>query len=73
MIPLLQVSADPDVVERAGNDLDLALEVGAPRETNLAALRDLLTRTASARYTPELLARGITEFQLTRGLLGISV
>ena len=71
MIPLVQISADAKVIERYGADLDLVIDT-----TSEDALRDVQTKvaeTASGRYAPRLYTRGVTEFQLTRGLLGLSI
>jgi altronate dehydratase len=71
MIPLLQVSADPETTKEHGEDLDVILD-GDPStwtEDLLASVLDV----ASRRYTPRLYGQGNTGFQLTRGLLGVSM
>ena len=40
-------------------------------EESIGLLR-LVLDTASRRYTPRLMAQGNVDFQLTRGLLGVS-
>ena len=71
MIPLLQASADPTTVARHGEDLDVALE-GDPGGWT-AELLDAVIEVASRRSTPRLYGQGNTAFQLTRGLLGVSM
>ncbi|MGI9333527.1 MAG: UxaA family hydrolase, partial [Gammaproteobacteria bacterium] len=73
MIPVLQVSAEPLVKACYGGDLDLALDPGAPADAVLRALADRLCECAGGSYRPHLSAAGMTGFQLTRGLLGISM
>jgi altronate dehydratase len=71
MIPLVQASADPTTVERHGEDLDVAL-TGDP-ETWAAELLEAVLEVASRRSVPRLYGQGNTGFQLTRGLLGVSM
>lgn len=73
MIALIQISTDPSTVQRYERDLDLSLDANADGAGNLMKLYDLLAATASGQYAPKLFSRGITEFQLTRGLLGLSM
>ena len=66
MVPLIQVSTDATTQSNYGTDLDLMT----------ADVNDLLTlivEVASRQYTPNLHGKGNTDFQLTRGLLGISM
>ncbi len=68
MVPLVQVANAGDVP-----DADLHVEPNA-RDTALADdLMDLLLRVASRLETPKLFGRGYTDFQMTRGLLGVSL
>jgi altronate dehydratase len=71
MIPLLQTSSDADEIEAHGEDLDVVLS-GAPNLWTDRLLEATLD-TASRRYTPKLHAGGNVGFQLTRGLLGVSM
>ena len=73
MLPLVQVTAEPDVADVYGSDLDwvLALEQGI--DAIVAELAALVADVASGRYRPTLWSRGVTEFQLTRGRLGLSM
>ena len=73
MIPMLQVSANAPVAERFSGDLDLLLEEGLPTGAASDALLALLAEAASRRYTPKLYASGMSSFQLSRGLLGLSM
>jgi altronate dehydratase len=71
MIPLLQASADPETTTEHSEDLDVILD-GDPSawtESLLASTLDV----ASRRYTPRLYGQGNVGFQLTRGLLGVSM
>ena len=71
MIPLVQTSSDPETLRAHAEDLDVLLD-GDPSEwTN--ALLETVTAVASRNYTPKLFARGNTDFQFTRGLLGVSM
>ena len=73
MIPLIQVSTLDTTSSRYAGDLDLCLDADAEQSRNLNDLHCIISDTASARYAPKLFSRGITEFQLTRGLLGLSM
>ena len=66
MVPLLQVSTDATTQTNYGADLD---SVSADVDDLLA----LIVEVASRQYTPKLHGKGNTDFQLTRGLLGISM
>jgi hypothetical protein len=73
MVPLLQVSGEDKVITRYGKDLDVLLDASSSVQEVVAALTDRLAQTASRTYTPSLYSRGLTSFQLTRGLLGVSM
>ena len=66
MVPLIQVSTDATTQAAYGADLDLAT-------ADVDDLLALIVEVASRRYTPKLHGKGNTDFQLTRGLLGISM
>ncbi|MYB93945.1 altronate dehydratase [Candidatus Poribacteria bacterium] len=66
MVPLIQVSTDATTQANYGADLDL-------ESANVDDLLALIVEVASRRYTPKLHGKGNTDFQLTRGLLGISM
>ncbi|MDQ3913242.1 MAG: UxaA family hydrolase, partial [Actinomycetota bacterium] len=71
MIPLLQASSDPRTLQNHADDLDVRLEgdAGLWAEELLRAVGAV----ASRRYTPRLFEAGNTDFQFTRGLLGVSM
>ncbi|MBT6276782.1 MAG: altronate hydrolase [Chromatiales bacterium] len=69
MVATLQVSGQKAVIDRFGDDLDLAVN----GQTSLAELASLLERTASRQYQPALKPRMSAGFQLARGPLGISM
>ena len=66
MVPLIQVSTDATTQAAYGADLDLTT-------VDVADLLALVLKVASRQYTPKLHGKGNTDFQLTRGLLGISM
>jgi altronate dehydratase len=72
MVPVLQVSAEQTVVERYANDLDLDF-AGDEVSTAVQRLTILLQQTAERSYKPRMFGRGTAGFQLTRGLLGVSL
>jgi altronate dehydratase len=71
MIPLLQVSSDAETLEKHAEDLDVLLE-RAPSEWTEQILRTVAA-VASREYVPRLFEAGNTDFQFTRGLLGVSM
>jgi altronate dehydratase len=71
MVPLLQVSGDSETTEDHGEDLDVILEGDPSRWAE--DLLECVLEVASRRYTPRLYGQGNTGFQLTRGLLGVSM
>jgi altronate dehydratase len=72
LIPLIQVTADERTGKRFGRDLDVVLS-GTDPEPMARALLDKLAEVASRQYVPKLFGAGNTDFQLTRGLLGLSL
>ncbi|MDE0457935.1 MAG: UxaA family hydrolase, partial [Chromatiales bacterium] len=73
MLPLVQVTADPAVAARYGSDLDRVLASERDPAGIVDALATLVAEVASCRCRPKLWSRGVTEFQLTRGRLGLSM
>ena len=73
MLPLIQVTADPAVAARCGSDLDRILVPERDVAGIVGELAALVADVASCRYRPTLWSRGVTEFQLTRGRLGLSM
>ncbi|HEX7927751.1 MAG TPA: UxaA family hydrolase, partial [bacterium] len=73
MIPLIQASADERTLKRFGRDLDVQLAAGSNTEQVGTQLLERVADVASRRYVPKLFGAGNTDFQLTRGLLGLSL
>ena len=73
MLPLVQVTAEPAVAAVYGSDLDRVLAPDRGIDAIVATLAALVADVASGRYRPALWSRGVTEFQLTRGRLGLSM
>lgn len=71
LIPMLQVTGAAGVAASYGADLDAVL----PVDDQVASrkLLDLLVEVGSRRLQPRLWQRGNTDFQITRGLLGVSL
>ncbi len=72
LIPTLQVATATEAAARYADDLDLVLAPDGADGWAEALLR-LVLRVAGREYTPRLNARGNTDFQFTRGLLGVSM
>ena len=74
MIPLIQATTDETTQSVYQDDLDLV-----PTDPNwtpqdfATQMLEVILEVASRRYTPKLYGRGNTDFQFTRGLLGISM
>ncbi len=66
MVPLLQITTDLLTRTRFEADLDLT-------SVDTEQVLNLIISTASRQYTPKLHGKGNTDFQLTRGLLGVSM
>jgi len=71
MIPLLQASSDPETLEKHAEDLDVVLD-GDPSGWTEQML-ETVAAVASREYVPRLFEAGNTDFQFTRGLLGVSM
>ena len=71
LVPLVQVSAEPSLQALYADDLDLAL--AGPADGWAGALLNLLVAVASRRHQPLAVAQHNTDFQFTRGLLGVSM
>ena len=72
MVPVLQVSAETHVVERYAGDIDLDF-AGMEVSDAVRQLSELVCKTAERAYKPRMFGRGTADFQLTRGLLGVSL
>ena len=71
MLPLIQASSDPETIRNYADDLDVLLD-GDPEGWTQEIL-DTVAAVASREYTPKLFAANNTDFQFTRGLLGVSM
>jgi len=71
LVPVLQVTAEEQVEVHFGGDLDLVLGADADMwaEQILALVADLFAE----RVSPRLYEQGNVDFQITRGLLGVSM
>jgi len=69
-IPVVQVAAPGSPAARTADDVDAVLTGNA--EQDLAVLWDLLQSVAGGARSPAAAAHGLVDFQLTRGLLGVS-
>ncbi len=73
-VPLMQFSTHPDTVRRQGGNLDLPSgEERLGAEALSSRLLERVCQVASRQYVPKLFGQGNTGFQLTRGLLGLSL
>jgi altronate dehydratase len=74
MIPLIQATTEETTGSIYEADLDLlpADENWTPEDFS-AQMLEVILDVASRRYTPKLYGKGNTDFQFTRGLLGISM
>jgi altronate dehydratase len=70
MLPVLQIAEEAALPTAATADVDVVFT--ADGDANLALLHRLLTSTARGAYTPVASAGGFVDFQLSRGLLGVS-
>lgn len=74
LIPLLQVSRKESRVGTVyGEDLDLLLKEPEDSHSWANQLLEIILEVASRRYAPRLASQGNTDFQLSRGLLGVSL
>lgn len=70
-VPVLQVSADAQTVQRAADDLDLTIEDA--QDGLVVALAELVVAAAEGRYEPRAARSGLVGFQVSRGMLGVSM
>jgi hypothetical protein len=71
---VLQVTADAGTARAFARDLDHLIEPAQQETEHVGAqLLKLVCDAASDAYRPRLWAAGCTDFQLTRGLLGVSL
>lgn len=75
LIPMLQVTGVATVAASYAEDLDAIMDDAEDMDGDIGArqLLDLLVEVGSRRLQPRLWQRGNTDFQITRGLLGVSL
>jgi altronate dehydratase len=73
MIPLIQLASDAEICEHFGADLDLTISTEAAVGSVEESVLSCIAETASRHYVPKLFGQGHNQFQLTRGLLGLSL
>jgi altronate dehydratase len=71
LLPVVQLSADPETQQRFGADLDGRVQ--GSRDDQARGFAQLLVDVASGARTPRVLETGNVGFQVTRGLLGTSM
>jgi altronate dehydratase len=71
LIPMLQITGSATVAAAYADDLDAVIDTDS--EASSRQLLDLLVEVASRRLRPRLWEQGNTDFQITRGLLGVSM
>lgn len=71
LVPVLQVTAAESVQQRYGQDLDLNLTGESDKWAE--QILQLLVQVLSGQYNPKLHRQGHVDFQITRGLLGLSL
>ena len=70
MLPVIQVAEAGQRGTLPADDIDAFLSGDASADAN--ALKQLVAAVAQNELTPAVTAQGFTDFQLTRGLLGVS-
>ena len=70
LVPVVQVAANPRVAALYGQDIDLAL--AGEKDDWAEHLAALLVQVAQGDHVPCAVQQRNTDFQLTRGLLGVS-
>jgi hypothetical protein len=73
MIPTLQVTTGSPVGAAAAADFDRVLAPGSPLAQLYDTLLALIADTTTEHYVPRTWAAGNHDFQVTRGLLGVSL
>ncbi len=71
LLPMLQVTGEASTQAVYGGDIDLC--IGENPAENVNEILRLTLRVASRTYTPRTTVQGNTDFQFTRGLLGVSM
>jgi hypothetical protein len=70
LLPVLQLAAADQRGKLPGDDIDLFLTGDAAADAR--AMVQLVAGTASRHLVPKVTSEGFADFQLTRGLLGVS-
>ena len=75
MIPTLQIATDAPAEPEGASDFDYVVDRRRASDPGQVSreLQELLRHTIAGDYRPRAWARGFTDFQLTRGLLGVSL
>ena len=75
MIPLLQVASNAGTVAADGSDIDAEVDCsgGIDDDARARQLLELVMEVASRNRVPRAVEQRNTDFQLTRGLLGVSL
>lgn len=74
MIPLIQATTDETTASIYADDLDtISSGDDWTPESFSSTMLDVILQVASRQYTPKLYGKGNTDFQFTRGLLGLSM
>ncbi|HVY70411.1 MAG TPA: altronate hydrolase, partial [Verrucomicrobiae bacterium] len=76
LVPVLQITTAGNPRAQGDQRVDWDLiwgEGGVSDAESLKRLWDLIAATAARRYNPRLFLRGNVDFQMTRGLLGVSL
>ena len=71
LVPTLQLTVPLESTTGPLDDFDLVLQ--GDSSDWMEQIRDLLLRAVSRTYQPKLLEQGNIDFQITRGLLGVSL
>ena len=72
LVPVVQVSGSDCVKADFRDDLDLSIDGSEAPESIARALLECLVAVAAGTISPKLSARGNSDFQVTRGRLGVS-
>jgi altronate dehydratase len=72
-IPVLQAAEETAVVAAAAQDLDILLQDDGDHPTWAESLHDLVLAALSGSYVPSQDRQENVDFQITRGLLGVSL
>ncbi|WP_438481299.1 UxaA family hydrolase [Oleiharenicola lentus] len=70
MLPLIQIAESARLAASSAGDVDLVLTENA--DENHDALREIIASTVNGQTAPAATVGGFVDFQLSRGLLGVS-